>query len=34
VELDRRYILNCTLWLDVRIIAKTVWRIVFANTAN
>jgi putative colanic acid biosysnthesis UDP-glucose lipid carrier transferase len=34
VELDRRYILNCTLWMDIMIIAKTVWRIVFENAAD
>jgi putative colanic acid biosysnthesis UDP-glucose lipid carrier transferase len=34
VALDRRYILNCTLWLDIRIIVKTLWRIVFANAAH
>jgi putative colanic acid biosysnthesis UDP-glucose lipid carrier transferase len=31
VELDRRYILKCSLWVDIRIILKTVWRIIFAK---
>jgi putative colanic acid biosynthesis UDP-glucose lipid carrier transferase len=34
VELDRRYILNCSLWLDIRIILKTVWRIIFAKDVS
>ncbi len=29
VALDRRYILNCSFWLDLKIIAKTGWRILF-----
>ncbi len=28
VELDRWYILNCTFWLDTKIIFKTIWRII------
>lgn len=31
VELDRRYILNCTIWMDLIIILKTVWRIICAK---
>ncbi len=27
VELDRRYVLSCTLWNDIRIILMTIWRI-------
>jgi len=27
VEQDRRYVLSCNLWLDVRIILKTAWRV-------
>ena len=34
VELDRRYILNCTLWTDMGIIAKTVWRLIFTGAAG
>jgi len=34
VELDRRYILNCTFWLDLKIIVKTVWRVLFIKGAN
>lgn len=33
VELDRRYILNCSLWLDIRIIFKTFWSILTGNGA-
>jgi putative colanic acid biosynthesis UDP-glucose lipid carrier transferase len=33
VELDRRYILNCSLWLDVQIIFKTIWSILRGNGA-
>lgn len=33
VELDRRYILNCSLWLDIRIIFKTIWSIFRGNGA-
>jgi len=28
VELDRWYVLNCSLWLDIRVIIKTIWRII------
>jgi lipopolysaccharide/colanic/teichoic acid biosynthesis glycosyltransferase len=28
VELDRLYVLNCSFWLDIKIIFKTVWRIL------
>ena len=31
VELDRWYILNCTFWMDLRIIAKTLWQIAGAK---
>jgi exopolysaccharide biosynthesis polyprenyl glycosylphosphotransferase len=31
VELDRRYILNCTIWLDLAIIARTIWRTLLAK---
>jgi putative colanic acid biosysnthesis UDP-glucose lipid carrier transferase len=34
VELDRRYILNCSLWTDIRIIIKTVGRIVLVKAEN
>lgn len=27
VELDKTYILNCSIWLDLKIILKTTWRI-------
>jgi undecaprenyl-phosphate glucose phosphotransferase len=30
VALDRRYILNCTIWMDLKIILKTLWRIALA----
>lgn len=33
VELDRRYILNCSIWSDMVIIAKTVWRTIFPKEA-
>jgi putative colanic acid biosynthesis UDP-glucose lipid carrier transferase len=33
VELDRRYILNCSLWLDIQIIFKTIWSILRGNGA-
>ena len=33
VELDRRYILNCTIWLDLKIIVKTIWRTLCAKGA-
>ncbi|MBW1911353.1 MAG: sugar transferase [Deltaproteobacteria bacterium] len=33
VELDRWYILNCSLWLDIKIIFKTIWSIVRGNGA-
>lgn len=28
VELDRRYVLSCTPWLDIKIIFKTIWRVI------
>ena len=28
VELDINYILDCSLWLDIKIIFKTIWRII------
>ena len=28
VELDRWYVLNCSLMLDIKIIFKTIWRII------
>lgn len=28
VELDRRYVLTCSLWLDIKIILKTIWRVL------
>jgi exopolysaccharide biosynthesis polyprenyl glycosylphosphotransferase len=31
VELDRQYILNCSIWIDLKIILKTIWRILFAK---
>jgi lipopolysaccharide/colanic/teichoic acid biosynthesis glycosyltransferase len=31
VELDRRYILNCSLWTDLHIIVKTVWLTIVAK---
>jgi exopolysaccharide biosynthesis polyprenyl glycosylphosphotransferase len=34
VELDRRYILNCTIWLDLKIIVKTIWRTLGKKGAN
>ncbi len=33
VELDRSYILNCSLWLDIQIIFKTIWSIFRGNGA-
>jgi lipopolysaccharide/colanic/teichoic acid biosynthesis glycosyltransferase len=31
VELDRRYILNCSIWIDLKIILKTIWRVICAK---
>jgi lipopolysaccharide/colanic/teichoic acid biosynthesis glycosyltransferase len=31
VELDRQYILNCSIWVDLTIILKTIWRIICAK---
>jgi exopolysaccharide biosynthesis polyprenyl glycosylphosphotransferase len=31
VELDRRYILNCSIWIDLKIIVKTIWRVICAK---
>jgi lipopolysaccharide/colanic/teichoic acid biosynthesis glycosyltransferase len=31
VELDRRYILNCSFWTDLFIIMKTVWLTIVAK---
>jgi len=31
VEMDRRYILQCSIWNDLGIILKTIWRIIFAK---
>lgn len=31
VELDRRYILNCSMWMDLKIILKTIWRVICAK---
>ena len=28
VELDRSYVLNCSLWIDLRIILITIWRVL------
>lgn len=28
VELDRKYVLTCSLWLDLKIILKTIWRVL------
>ncbi|MFO7962795.1 MAG: sugar transferase [Desulfobacterales bacterium] len=28
VELDRSYVLNCSLWMDLKIILLTIWRVV------
>jgi exopolysaccharide biosynthesis polyprenyl glycosylphosphotransferase len=33
VELDRRYILNCSFWSDMVIIVITVWRTIFPKEA-
>jgi len=33
VEMDRRYILQCSIWNDLGIILKTIWRIIFAKGA-
>lgn len=33
VELDKRYVLNCTLWLDMKIILKTIWRVIWPKGA-
>ncbi|MCP3873865.1 MAG: sugar transferase, partial [Desulfobacteraceae bacterium] len=33
VEQDRRYVLSCNLWQDIRIIFKTVWRVVHPRGA-
>jgi putative colanic acid biosysnthesis UDP-glucose lipid carrier transferase len=33
VELDRWYIINCNLWLDLKIIAKTFWQVIRAKGA-
>jgi exopolysaccharide biosynthesis polyprenyl glycosylphosphotransferase len=31
VELDRQYILNCSIWMDLAIILKTIWRVISAK---
>jgi lipopolysaccharide/colanic/teichoic acid biosynthesis glycosyltransferase len=31
IEMDRRYILQSSIWNDVGIILKTIWRIIFAK---
>jgi exopolysaccharide biosynthesis polyprenyl glycosylphosphotransferase len=31
VELDRQYILNCSIWMDLKIILRTIWRVICAK---
>jgi len=33
VNLDKWYVLNCSLWLDIRIIFRTIWRVIFPRGA-
>lgn len=28
VEIDRSYVVKCSIWLDLKIISKTIWRII------
>jgi len=28
VEMDRNYVLNCSLWMDLKIIFMTAWRVL------
>ncbi|MBU4037721.1 MAG: sugar transferase, partial [Proteobacteria bacterium] len=33
VEMDRNYVLNCSIWGDIKIIFKTIWRVLFPKGA-
>ncbi|MCT3551745.1 sugar transferase [Lentilactobacillus buchneri] len=33
VKLDIKYIVNANLWLDIRILSKTIWIMIFPNDA-